>query len=113
MSDDSDEEVEKLFRTSGEDDLDEILSSDSESDEDDISPSTGVEPQVNSEDKEPPAKRIRRNFSKKLINGIGSALNRDKYNILNLSDIEKKQFKVELEKQSSKSLGHNITWTNK
>ena len=46
MSDDSDEEVEKLFCTSGEDDLDEILSSDSESDEDDISPSTGVEPQV-------------------------------------------------------------------
>ena len=112
MSDDSDEEVEELFRASGEDDLDEILSSDSESDEDDISPSTGVEPQVNSEDEEPPAKRRRRNFSKKFINSIDSALNPDNYNILDLSDIEKKQFKVVLEKQSSKSLGHNITWTN-
>ena len=36
----------------------------------------------------------------------------DNYNILDLSDIEKKQFKVVIEKRSSKSLGHNITWTN-
>ena len=112
MSDDSDKEVEELFRTSGEDDLDGILLSDSESDEDDISPSTGVEPQVNSEDEEPPAKQRRRNFSKKFINSSDSALNQNKYNILDLSDIEKKQFKVVLEKQSSKSFGHNITWTN-
>ena len=106
------QEVKKLFRACGEDDLDEILSSNSETDEDDISPSTDVKPQVDSENEEPPAKRRRRNFSKKFINSIDSALNPNNYNILDLSDIEKKQFKVVLEKQSSKSLGHIITWTN-
>ena len=112
MSDDSEEEVEELFRACGEDDLDEILSSDSESDEDDISPSMGVEPQVASEDEEPPAKRRRPNFSKKFINSIDSALNPDNYNILDLSDIDEMQFKAVLEKHGSKSLVHNITWTN-
>ena len=112
MSDDSDEEVEELFRACGEDDLNEILLSDSKSDEDDISPSTSVEPQVDGEDEEPPAKQRRQIFSKKFINSIDSVLHPDNHNILDLADIEKKQFKVVLEKQSSKSLRHNITWTN-
>ena len=68
--DDSNVEVEELFRAGGEDDLDEILLSDSESDEDDIFLSTGVEPHDDSEDEEPPRNKDYVIFQKNLLTAL-------------------------------------------